>query len=109
MAPLRDEPPDVPLPDPDDSPSWYSGFWLQYSSAHPSYMSFGALFKAKAELAVILSRISAEFFGQRHYRDDDRQRTLALEFSARLYAWYCSLPESLAPAKLVFPSQLKLQ
>ncbi|RGP63193.1 nitrate assimilation regulatory nira [Fusarium sporotrichioides] len=110
QPPLRENYPFEPLPDPVEDPAWYGSFWIVYPLADaPLLVQHGPLWKAKLELAMIMNDISIAFFGKEEAEVDKPTRlSLALMFTKRLTAWYSSLPVSLSPARIVFPSQFKL-
>lgn len=102
------EPPDFPLPDPDENPSWYGEFFLRYplnATLFPA--GFGLFFRALSNLRVILHDLGWQVFG--HPDGKPINSDEASKFEARLGAWYGSLPSPLQPVNIVYPWHLKLQ
>ncbi|KAL1873008.1 hypothetical protein Daus18300_004149 [Diaporthe australafricana] len=106
---LRD-PPEVPLPDPGDDPSWYGDFALMYPpSTTPTPMHWPHTFRAMCALRLIMNEVSYETFGDHHPQAVmGLPQEKALEIQAQLEEWYLSLPEPLKPKMAVFPSHLRL-
>ena len=108
IPPLLHTPPPYPLPDPITSPKWYGELQVKYSIDTENFSThFGLLFKAKAEICVIMNEISACCF------TDSSNPTLSLidlnSFNSRLDTWFDSLPNSLHPRNIILPGQIMLQ
>jgi len=107
-APLMLEPPQIPLPDPNTNPDWYSEVWYRYPTGNrlcPA--SFAQLFYARAELRTITNDILLQCYGNRspiRYLSIDQ----ACAFTHRLKAWFNKLPRVLNTKKSVLPSHLLL-
>lgn len=74
----------------------------------PVPTNFGHLHKAKFEFHLILTNLARRVFG----RADHIAKLSVSEakgYQALLESWYNGLHESLTPANIVFPAQLKLQ
>jgi hypothetical protein len=107
--PIIQRPPDIPLPDPSTYPEWYGEIWIKYPLSQKLFPShFGRLFKAKAELRVILNEICFQHFGRTGPSPKFSQQH-ANNFHSRLRVWYRGLPKPLTPENIVLPSQLQLQ
>jgi hypothetical protein len=104
-------PPKTPLPDPIKHPEWYGEVWIQYAtSQHPVPLMNGDLQKARFEFGVILNSGAQLLFNVAEGAGGNDQRDSGLlNILANLWGWYSSLPDSLAPRVLSFPSQLKQQ
>ena len=109
-APLLKEPPLTALPIPNEAPSWYGEFWLQYPSVKDKLfpMHYGHVFRAIAMLRLIANDIACAIF-----ENDSVKRSLTPDeitmFSSRLKAWFRDLPDSITPTKVALPCQLKIQ
>lgn len=107
--PLIRLPPEVPLPDPESNPAWYSEVWLRYPTTGAVVpMYHGHTFRAIAALRVILNDIAQQVFT----RPKERQAISwdeASYFRQRLDHLFATLPGVLTPSKIVFPCHMKLQ
>jgi len=108
IPPLLHTPPPYPLPDPITSPKWYGELQVKYSMDTDNFSTyFSLLFKAKAEMCVIMNEISMCCF------TESGIPTLSLKdltsFNSRLESWFNSLPNSLHPHNIVLPGQIMLQ
>src|ERR1700753_541078 len=107
--PVIKKPPEIPLPDPSVDPEWYGQIWIKYPmSPTPFSTYFGHMFKATAELRIIMNEICLQCFGK---SQPSTQLTSdqALDFHFQLKDWYDNLPGSFTPGRIVFPSQFMLQ
>lgn len=107
---LRD-PPEVPLPDPDQEPGWYGEFALMYPpGTTPTPMHWPHTFRAMCALRLIMNEVAYETFGDHHPQAVvGLPQEKALHIQSRLAEWYESLPAPLKPKMAVFPSHLRLQ
>jgi hypothetical protein len=109
IPPLIKDPPETSLPNPDQNRDWYGELWLQYPDGHALCpTNFSSFFIAKCRLLVILNRITFKFF-KGEAKHAHPSSTTIVKFITELRKWYSSLPHSLGPTEVVFPSQLKLQ
>nr|CEG05560.1 unnamed protein product [Fusarium clavum] len=110
-APLLQTPPQTPLPDPDLNADWYTQIWLKYPSTSVLVpMQCHYTFKTRAEFSLILHAAML----QASTNESDNQVVQGgpgriLETVKKLETWYRTLPDTLLPSNIVFPSQLKLQ
>lgn len=107
--PLLREPPEMPLPDPNEGTSWYGEFYLEYplsTTAFPAHHAHTV--KGIASLRAILGDIAC-----RAFRNGKKVHCLtwdeAMQYKARLDKWFEDLPEPLTPKRIVFPWHLKIQ
>ena len=108
-SPILETAPDYPLPNPAADAAWYGELILLYPPNQQScQLHFGHFFKAKSELAVILSYITAKLWGN-HAVSDSGLVGFVDDVSNKLEEWSKTLPAPLLPAAIVFPTQLKLQ
>ncbi|KAH6619763.1 hypothetical protein B0J18DRAFT_451092 [Chaetomium sp. MPI-SDFR-AT-0129] len=108
QAPPIQTPPQTPLPDPQEQPQWYGELWVRYPMSDARFPTYhGLLFKAIADLWVIVNEILVATFSRPHAYAK-LPETQILDFLARLRAWFHNLPEPLTPRKIVMPHQLKL-
>jgi hypothetical protein len=73
-------------------------------------MQVGVTFQTKMNFAVVLNEAMLDYHG--HSNEDDLAQSGAARIMAvvqKLESWYQTLPETLVPSKIVFPSHLKLQ
>ncbi|KJZ71867.1 hypothetical protein HIM_08712 [Hirsutella minnesotensis 3608] len=111
--PLFRDPPEAPLPDIDKQPTWYGVIQLRYPQSLALVdAQHGQVLKAKFEFACILSSAAYALFENACTDDegpDDRiDDALILSLVDSFNMWYEALPDSLAPQRIVFPSQLKV-
>lgn len=107
-APLLEQPPEVPLPDPVLHRQWYGEIWVQYPACR-TLVPLGLAHKLheEAELHTIMNEIGFLTF--------DRQSSSKLSFDKldeivrKLNSWMKLLPEPLQPANVVFPYHICLQ
>lgn len=99
----------MPLPDPVQDKSWYGESWIIYPlDRFPVSTNFGILHKAKLEFHLIVASIARRVF-RRAEHIEKLSIAEAEWYQASLESWYNGLPESLTPANIVFPTQLKIQ
>ncbi|EDU41094.1 conserved hypothetical protein [Pyrenophora tritici-repentis Pt-1C-BFP] len=103
-----DRPPNIALPDPMKYPEWYGEFWLRYPNSQIlESIHLGCEFGARSALRVFIMDMSIALYGT-----PERKAILTLDqilgFYFRLDAWFTSLPDSLRPQKVVYPTQLEL-
>ncbi|KAL0931448.1 C6 transcription factor [Colletotrichum truncatum] len=107
VAPLIKEPPQTPLPDPDQYPEWYGETFLRYPLSRTLVpMHFGHLANSKFRLAVIINSLVGHLFSPTGSTPPASQ-TIS-EYLPKLTSWFTSLPKCLGPSEIVFPVQLKL-
>ncbi|RFN54940.1 nitrate assimilation regulatory protein nira [Fusarium flagelliforme] len=93
----------------DMSSQWTGEFLLRYPLSQTLCpMHHAELFKAKMDLISLISRIGAKLFGGTNGGTGDEDNTDLSEYLTLLKNWYSTLPASLAPSAIIFPSQLKL-
>ncbi|KAK1831522.1 nitrogen assimilation transcription factor nirA [Podospora conica] len=104
--PAIPDPPSTPLPNVAENPQWYGELWVRYPNSNAQYaFRYGHIFKALAELMVILNDASKFLFS-----DPPRPTITALAgICARFKQWYLDLPEPLLPRNIALPAQLRLQ
>ena len=107
--PLLRDPPEMPLPDPEQGSSWYGEFYLQYpldQAVFPAH--HGHTVRSIATIRAILGDIAS-----RAFRGGKKVHCLTwdevMEFKAKLDKWFEELPDPLTPRKIVFPWHLKIQ
>jgi hypothetical protein len=105
---LLKEPPEPPLPDPVECLEFYGETYVRYPlspAGVPTYHTL--LFKAKADLWIIMNELSLVQMGESVV-----PRNLpigqVLEFYKRLRGWFHKLPRPLSPGRIVMPHQVKL-
>ncbi|KAF2096473.1 nitrate assimilation regulatory protein nirA [Rhizodiscina lignyota] len=109
LPPLIKDPPKAALPDPDLDPGWYGEFWVQYPlNETPCPMHYGHFFKAKQEIVTICHSIATVMFDKDTGQAAQSSPQLIGNFALELRGWFASLPASLTPTNIVFPSHLKL-
>ncbi|CCE33506.1 related to nitrate assimilation regulatory protein nirA [Claviceps purpurea 20.1] len=106
LAPLFEEPPQWPLPDPSHSgPSWYGEIWLKYPlDSTLSPCSFAHVIRSRCRFRVIMNDFCKAAYSER--KDMSLER--ADQLHARLRHWYDTLPEPLQPKSIVLPGHLQL-
>ncbi|CAG7563849.1 unnamed protein product [Fusarium equiseti] len=109
-VPVLQTPPRNTLPDPNRDPDWFGEIWLKYpSSSILIPMQVGVTFQTKMDFAVVLNEAMLDYHG--HSTEDDLAQSGAARIMAvvqKLESWYQTLPETLVPSKIVFPSHLKI-
>jgi hypothetical protein len=106
QPPLLTEPPSDALPDPSSSARWYGEIWVKYPGTqhlHPSHFSY--LFKAKAELRMIMGK----FCTLAYSKDIMVAPETAYDLYSQLNSWSANLPGPLQARNIVFPAHLQLQ
>ena len=104
-TPLLQEPPDVPLPCPQENLDWYGELYLKYPLNQRLYPAqFGKLFKSRAAFYMILNELRLRLSVEEPLSDED-----IAGFYSRFKDWFQNLPEPLSPRKVVLPDHLKLQ
>lgn len=108
IRPIIENPPEAPLPDPNKNPQWYGEILLKYPLVQAHYpTNFPSYFKALCEFRIILNDVGLYYFGGAARPKPTFDGAAALYY--RLEGWFKSLPESLMPERIVFPSQFRLQ
>lgn len=103
--PTVPDPPTTPLPSPAENPQWYGELWLRYPHSNARYpFRYGYIFKALAELMVILHDASKFLFSSPPLATTEALATTC----ARFTQWYAGLPPSLLPRNIALPAQLRL-
>ncbi|KAJ4244801.1 hypothetical protein NW762_014379 [Fusarium torreyae] len=105
LSPLIKKPPNWPLPDPSEDPSWYGEVWVKYPLNHglsPSY--FGQVIRARSRFRIIMNEFCEAAYSENSKIDLNQ----AYEFRQRLRGWYDSLPEPLTPKRIALPGHLQL-
>ncbi|KAK1830892.1 hypothetical protein QBC39DRAFT_100834 [Podospora conica] len=106
--PLIREPPEMPLPDPNNGSSWYGEFYLEYPLCSTYFPAFHAhTVQGIASLRTILGDIASKAF-----RNGKKVHCLtwdeAMQYKAQLDKWFEDLPDPLTPKRIVFPWHLKI-
>ena len=101
-------PPDSPLPNPIEFPQFYGETYVRYPLSQTRLPTYhGLLFKAKADLWVIINEYSIAQHGC--YREPQKLSVeQILGFYNRMTNWLHNLPGPLTPQRIVMPHQIKL-
>jgi hypothetical protein len=109
-VPVLQTPPRNPIPDPNRDPDWFGEIWLKYPSTSILIpIRVGITFQTKMNFAVVLNEALLDYHGQSD--EDDLAQNGAARIMAvvqKLESWYQTLPETMVPSKIVFPSHLKI-
>jgi hypothetical protein len=110
IPPLIKDIPKTPLPDPNEDPGWYGEFSVRYPLSQTiCSIDYGRVFKARNEVSIIINRLACHLFDEDVHVVSGCSPKRFADFAMELMTWYSSLPVQLTPARVVFPSQLKLQ
>ncbi|KAH8891703.1 hypothetical protein GQ53DRAFT_720376 [Thozetella sp. PMI_491] len=111
-APLIERPPAFALPDPDAGKDWYGEIWVRYSESNSLLrVNLPHLFKAWADLRVIINDISIVLFGERQVQGGAQGKLAANQvayFRSALESWYQHLPGPMRPEQIALPFQIRL-
>jgi len=107
--PQVEQPPSIPLPDPNKDSSWYGQIRLRYPQDQKAYTAhFPLVFKAMCDVRAIMNSEWIEVFGRQ-----DPKSTIPLDrvhsYYLKLKRWFDNLPTELSPENITLPSQLLLQ
>ncbi|KAI1449337.1 hypothetical protein F5Y02DRAFT_413848 [Annulohypoxylon stygium] len=108
QPPIIEDPPNRPLPDADEEPSYYGEILVKYPlGQEPVRIHNGSVFRAISQFRILLNEITKSSFGSsRAYRPVPFEA--AMQFRSRLLTWYEDLPEPLQARHIVLPCHLKI-
>lgn len=107
-APIRQTPPNRPLPSYDHAPLYYGELSVQYRHTTAPYrLRLGHTLLAEFQFSMILNELAK----LPPARSDRGSLDLAqvLHYHHLFEEWFSELPRDLAPDQIVFPHHLKVQ
>ncbi len=97
------------MPDPNADSDWYGDIWIRYPQSQILWpMHLGHIVEAVAKFRTIMNELGFRFFSKSGAQGELTLKE-AFQYKSRLDSWYEHLPDTLAPGKIVFPAQLKIQ
>ncbi|KAI1135321.1 hypothetical protein F5Y05DRAFT_421511 [Hypoxylon sp. FL0543] len=108
QPPVIKDPPTRPLLEIEDVSAYFGEIWVKYPlSREPVRIYNGLLFRAICQFRVIMNEITIQSF-MRPRSFHRMSLGAAIDFRARLLAWYEDLPEPLQARNAAIPAHLKL-